>query len=159
MGSVHDDNDTSDPFAQLDERLDHPPLFWDAEKKAKDPEKAYQEPRVRGQVEELQERENENGSFSYTVIRTREGTRVGVSWWGTVLERAFKRYEIAVGDFVGVQYLGREPSNTPGWSDYANYDVVKFPGPAARDLHVVPDDGPDLTDADVPPDDVEEEPA
>jgi hypothetical protein len=131
-----------DPFDRLKDRLNNPPKFWDPEAKAKDPEKAYQETTVMGQVEEIDLRENEWGTFHNTIIRVPDGTRVSVGWYGTVLSKRFVKLDLQLGDYVGIRFLGRQPSSTPGMADYANFDAFKVTGDA--ELAPEPEPEPDV---------------
>ncbi len=120
---------SSDPFEQLQERLDNPadPWYWEADETA--PENAIVAKSISGLVEHIEERTSDYGPYPFVVITTRDGKRVSVAGLGTVLTRALAN--LAPGDMVAIQYLGLEPSKKPGLNDYANFAVERI---AAADL-------------------------
>lgn len=134
----------TDPYEELTERLDHKPLFWDPEKTAKEPERAYQSGRILGIVEERETRESTykkpddpDRFYEVTLVRMQDGTRVEVSWWNTVLKGKIAKYDPRPGDFVGVEFMGTKANAEPGWNDIKLYDAVVRKAPAKPT--VVPD--------------------
>jgi hypothetical protein len=85
---------------------------------------------VAGIVEEIDERESGYGTYRHTVLRRRDGSRVSVAWWGTVLESRAKNLE--VGDAVAITYLGKVQPRDDSLAPYSNFDVIHRkpkPGP------------------------------
>ena len=116
-----------DAFDEIEDRLDHPPLLWDPKEALKDPDKCYRERRVIGVVEERETRTSTlkgSSDYEHTVLRLRDGTRVGVPWWGTVLKNAVVRYDPRIGDTVGIEYMGTKPNSDPSLADIELFDVI-----------------------------------
>jgi hypothetical protein len=140
--------DTNDLLGEVEDRAANPPKLWDPESKL-DRDDVIRDASVSGIIEELDVRESGYGPYKTTVLRRRDGSRVQVAWFGTVLESRSKN--LAVGDAVALTFLGREKPRDPTLAEYANYDVVRR-SPAAGPRPVDVDDTPPLTDDDAPDD-------
>jgi hypothetical protein len=136
----------SNALDELEDRMNNPPKPWDPEERLDD-EDAIREPSVVGVIEEIEERDSGYGPFKLTVIRRRDNSRVRVAWFGTVLESRSKN--LAVGDAVGLTFLGRKESQDESLGAYANFEVVhRKPATGPRPVE------PDLDDEDAPPEEV-----
>ena len=62
--------------------------------------------------------------YAYTVLRLKDGTRVGVPWWNTVLRSQVAKHNPQPGDMVGVEYMGSKPNSDPSLADIELYDVI-----------------------------------
>lgn len=56
-------------------------------------------------------------------IEDEEPKRVGI-WKGTVLDKHFKRLDVQPGDYIAIQYYGKEKSE--GGKNYENFGVEKL---------------------------------
>jgi hypothetical protein len=123
-------NEPDDLLAEVEERAANPPKLWDPERKL-DRDDVVTDHSVAGVIEEIDERESGFGPYKTSVLRRRDGSRVQVAWFGTVLETRAKN--LAVGDAVALSFLGRVKPRDPDLGEYANYDVVhRKPAPGPR---------------------------
>jgi hypothetical protein len=113
-----------DELDALEERLDNPPLMWAPKGLPKDgdAEKFDTAIRVVGHVEERDTRDGDYGEYPWIVVLRMVGTRVAVAGFGTILKSRLAG--VVVGDAVAIDYRGTLPSNTPGFKDFDNYEVV-----------------------------------
>jgi hypothetical protein len=111
-----------DLLADVEDRQANPPKLWDPEGKLTDRDDVITDPSVAGIVEEIDERESGYGTYKATVLRRRDGSRVSVAWWGTVLESRGKNLEI--GDAVALTFLGKVQPRDPSLAPYSNFDVI-----------------------------------
>lgn len=111
-----------DLLAEVEERAANTPRIWDPEKKLTDRDDTITDETVAGIVEELDERESGFGDYKVTVLRRRDGSRVQVAWFGTVLEGRSKN--LALGDAVAATFLGRVQPKDESLGEYANFDVI-----------------------------------
>jgi hypothetical protein len=135
-----------DLLAEVEDRAANPPKLWDPEGRLTGRDDTTTDESVSGIVEEIDERESGFGPYKATVLRRRDGSRVSVAWFGTVLETRAKN--LAIGDAVALTFLGRAQPREEGYSEYANYDVV----------HRKPAAGPHAVSAEPLADEVDDEP-
>jgi hypothetical protein len=143
-----------DQFAELEDRLDHPPLTW-APKGLVDGIDAglqYAEPKVAGTVEQVDVWQSDYGPYPVCDLRLKDGTRVRVHGFSTVLKRRLGEIDPQVGELIGISYLGEVPSRVKGRSAYSNFSVVRAGGGQSRSLRqfatAIEEDstGPSVTD-------------
>lgn len=114
---------TNDPYADLLERLDHPPLNWTplGVPDGMNPDDCVVLAQIVGEVKGTETRESEFGPYPAITILTPEGQWVLINAWDTVLKGRLGSVE--VGQIVAVRYVG-EKSPKGGGNPYHDYTVA-----------------------------------
>ena len=126
----------STTFDEISDRLDHPPLTW-APKGAIngiDAEQQHVAPKVAGVVEAIDVWESEYGPYPVVDLKLKDGTRVRVHGFSTVLKRRLGEIDPQINELIGVAYLGEVKSRNPGRKSYSNFAVVRAGGGAQKSL-------------------------
>jgi hypothetical protein len=113
-----------DAFDQIEDILDHPPVMWTPKgiPDGVEDDTCLVSDRVSGEVETVEDRSGDYGSYKVLVLIRKDRSRVQAAGFGTVLGGWFN--VVRPGDMVGIKYEGTVPSPTPGYKDYDNYTVA-----------------------------------
>jgi hypothetical protein len=125
-----------DPFAELQDRLDHQPLTWSPKGfiDGIDVGQQHQEPKVAGVVEQVDVWESHYGPYPVVDLKLKDGTRVRIHGFSTVLKRRLGEIDPQPGELIGVSYLGEVASRIKGRKGYSNFAVVRAGGGEKKSL-------------------------
>lgn len=117
-----------DVFQTLKDIVEHPAKKWTAKAipKDEDPKEWIVSERVSGVVDYIEGRQGDYGPFRVVELRRKDGDRVQVAGFGTVLAAWFP--VLKIGDGLAITYRGTKPSATSGFKDFDDFEVVVVRG-------------------------------
>ena len=113
-----------DVFSALEDVVEHPAKKWTAKAvpSGEDASEWIVSERVSGIVDYIEQREGDFGVYRVVELRQRDGSRIQVAGFGTVLAGWFEI--LRDGDGVAISYRGTKPASVSGHKDFDDFEVV-----------------------------------
>jgi hypothetical protein len=124
LGIVERESGAEDVFSSLEDIAAHPAKKWTAKAvpSGKDPKDWIVSEHVSGIVDYIEPRVGDFGPYRAVELKTKDGSRVEVAGFGTVLSGWFRI--LRVGDGLAITYRGNKPATVSGHKDFDVYEVV-----------------------------------